>query len=411
MIGIRRPRVIWVTPWFPDSPTDGRFSFIFRAAEALVQQGVELRIVVLRPWIPRLAFTRRASSGGRPPRGFGPGLDVRTITFPRLPRMILLRYSYFVYRLVVGPLLRRQILEFDPDVVHAHTDWAAYSAVPAAQRLGRRSVVSIHAADVTQQIVNVARTRGRLARTLAAASQVLMVGSPVRPYLHALGVDTREFLILPNGYVLPPGIGTPPSVGSGGELRLVTISRLDRGKAIDIALVALARLRDRGVSSSYEIIGEGPMKRTLEALVRELQLSHRVRFLGQLDHDRAMRQLVPAHAFLFPSYKEAFGVAALEAMATGLVTVAVEGQGPSDFIRHGDTGFLVPPANPSAIADVLEQLASDPSKAGEVAAAGKQFAEENLTWNHHAIRLLAAYERTDRKGAERDAASRGLSER
>jgi glycosyltransferase involved in cell wall biosynthesis len=98
-----------------------------------------------------------------------------------------------------------------------------------------------------------------------------------------------------------------------------------------------------------------------------------------------------AHVFVLPSYREAFGIAYLEAMACGLLTIGVEGQGPSAFIISGKTGLLVPPQEVAALAACLRSVLEHPGRFSKIAAAGRKHVAQEYTWLRHAERLTEVY--------------------
>ena len=88
------------------------------------------------------------------------------------------------------------------------------------------------------------------------------------------------------------------------------------------------------------MVGDGPERGPAERLAHELQVGRRVRFLGKQDH--VERLLPQADVLLLPSEHEAFGLAALEAMACGVVPVATRTGGVGELITDGEDGFLEP---------------------------------------------------------------------
>ena len=135
------------------------------------------------------------------------------------------------------------------------------------------------------------------------------------------------------------------------------MSNLQEGKGIELTLLALARLQSEGVSDwTYRIIGDGPEKAALLKLTTDLGLVDKVTFVGPVRHAEIFDYLAREEIFVLPSYREAFGIAYLEAMAAGLLTVGVMGQGPSQFIRNGENGVLVPPRDPEALVAALRDI-------------------------------------------------------
>jgi glycosyltransferase involved in cell wall biosynthesis len=173
--------------------------------------------------------------------------------------------------------------------------------------------------------------------------------------------------------------------------RLVSVSNLHEGKGIDITLEALAILDAQGKRDwTYTIVGDGAERRALAASADSLGLGDRVRFAGAQRHDAVFRTLMECDVFVLPSYREAFGIAYLEAMACGLPTIAVRGQGPGAFIEDGRTGFLVAPRSAEAVAACLAQIMSRPEAARAIGERARARAQE-YTWDAHALRLLEVY--------------------
>ena len=92
--------------------------------------------------------------------------------------------------------------------------------------------------------------------------------------------------------------------------------------------------------------------------------------------------------FCMPSVREGFGIVYLEAMASGCLTMGTRGEGVADLIENGKNGFLVPPEEPAAIAELIEWSLAHPEEAAAIAARGRQDAL-SLTWETNA----AAYEK------------------
>jgi len=121
-----------------------------------------------------------------------------------------------------------------------------------------------------------------------------------------------------------------------------------------------------------EIAGSGPAEASLRDEAHRLGLDGCVAFLGWQDE-------VPFHrwsVFVVPSLEEAFGMATLEAMAAGLPVVASAVGGLPELVEHGRTGWLVPPAEPQALADRLVTLLGDARQQEQMGAAARNRAGE-----------------------------------
>src|SRR5208283_4644968 len=127
------------------------------------------------------------------------------------------------------------------------------------------------------------------------------------------------------------------------------------------------------------------------AMTDALGLRDKVTFHGKLPHDQAMRLLARADVFVLPSCPEAFGIAYLEAMAMGLLAIAVSGQGPEAFIANGRTGLLVRLGDSEDLFLAMKTVLENGPKMRLIAAAGQQLVRTEFTWARHAEKLVAVY--------------------
>ncbi len=143
---------------------------------------------------------------------------------------------------------------------------------------------------------------------------------------------------------------------SGRPLKILFIGRLAREKGIDVLLNAM-KLLPAGIQ--LDLVGGGPLRSELEALVVRNQLDERVKFHGSVGRCELALFYRNADIVCVPSRSEAQGVVILEAMIAGRAVVASDVGGIPDCIQDGVTGILVPPENARALSDVLQKLADD----------------------------------------------------
>lgn len=135
------------------------------------------------------------------------------------------------------------------------------------------------------------------------------------------------------------------------------VGRMRYYKGLDVLLRAMTLVRGHAV-----IVGDGPMRHALHSLHAELGLGDRVFFTGSLSDDDLRAHLAAAAVGVLPSThpSEALGLAQIEYFAAGLPSVCTElGTGTSFVNRDGETGFVVPPGNPTALAAALGRLLDD----------------------------------------------------
>jgi len=164
-------------------------------------------------------------------------------------------------------------------------------------------------------------------------------------------------------------------------------------------LEALASCLSRNDSMAALLIGVPPIGHhpvayphvcQLHRLVGELGLSEQVRFLGfRTDVPRLLNAL---DLFIHPSLRESFGRAVVEAMATALPVVATRVGGLPDAVADGETGLLVPPADPGALGAAINRLRADPELRKTMGERGRLRAEEHFSIDAHIGQMTEIYE-------------------
>lgn len=172
--------------------------------------------------------------------------------------------------------------------------------------------------------------------------------------------------------------------------QIVFAGRFDEGKGLDVLLRAIALGLGENVPP-VKIIGAGVLGRALRALAGTLKIEQQVDFLGWLPHDRVIAELAKASVCVMPSRFESFGLVAAEAMAVGTPVVAAKAGALPETVLDGDTGVLVPPGDPEALAGALRRLLEDPRLAEKMGKAGHDRIRSFFTWSQAAERLEGLY--------------------
>ena len=169
-----------------------------------------------------------------------------------------------------------------------------------------------------------------------------------------LGVD--PVLLTP---VFRGAAPAPDEPAETRALELVCTGRLVAAKGHMVLLEALRLLRTRGLFLRATLIGSGPELPRLEDFVAHYGMTGAVTFTSAMSHAQTLAQLRRADLFALASFAEGIPVALMEAMALGIPCVSTSIAGIPELIRTGVDGLLVPPANAAALAEALEQLATD----------------------------------------------------
>jgi D-inositol-3-phosphate glycosyltransferase len=159
-------------------------------------------------------------------------------------------------------------------------------------------------------------------------------------------------------------------------------------------LVSLVSNLPVSLSPRLILAGEGPHRANLEARAARLGIADRVHFLGPVPHTDLPALHAISDIFVMPSTDhETFCLAACEAMSCARPVVASRIGGLMEVVRDGETGLLVPPADPTALAAAIGALLGDPALRARMGATGREWTLAMFTWEHVIARMLACYER------------------
>jgi phosphatidylinositol alpha-1,6-mannosyltransferase len=175
---------------------------------------------------------------------------------------------------------------------------------------------------------------------------------------------------------------------------LLTVARLERHKGIDTVIRALPAVRAVHPAARYAVAGTGDRRPELERLVAELGLGDAVRFLGAVPDGDLPAVYNAADLYVGVSRRhdllaEGFGIALVEASACGLAVLGGRSAGVADAVRDGETGRLVDPDDPAAVAAAIVALLADAPLRARFGAAGRRAVETFYNWDRVARDLLA----------------------
>jgi colanic acid/amylovoran biosynthesis glycosyltransferase len=179
--------------------------------------------------------------------------------------------------------------------------------------------------------------------------------------------------------------------GNPASFRLVCTGRMVAAKGHRILLAALAPLISDGVELTCTLIGDGPERRSLEALSARLGISGQVRFLGAQAHHATLAEVARADVFVLASFAEGLPVALMEAMALGVPCISTTIAAIPELIDDGENGLLVSPANVQALSEALEKLANDPGFRQRLGLSARATVEAHYSLARNLDRLAATW--------------------
>ena len=205
--------------------------------------------------------------------------------------------------------------------------------------------------------------------------------------LVARGIPRKSIRVIYNG--VDSERLTPNPAERSREPLFVYLGRLKKYKRVDVVIRAFAELNVP--NATLEIAGTGDYRSELERLVDSLDLRARVTFLGFIPEEEKIHLLRRAWASALASPKEGWGISNLETAACGTPVVATDSPGIRDSVIDGETGFLVAPGDPHAMAAAMRTIVQSPDVVLNMGVAARRFAER-FTWERSAAETIAHLE-------------------
>jgi D-inositol-3-phosphate glycosyltransferase len=215
--------------------------------------------------------------------------------------------------------------------------------------------------------------------------------NPERVHVVAPGIDLATFQPLDRA-------DARRKIGYGPGRVLLFVGRLERLKGVDVAIRALALLRDRAHDDVRLIVlgedvrdGDESEKERLKVVATAAGVRDRVDFLGSVAHHELPYFYAAADVCVMPSYSESFGLVALEAQACGRPVVASGVSGLRSVVRDEVSGYLIDDHDPAIYAERIGRLLADPELAQQMGRRGRLLAQR-FSWTRTADRLGNLFE-------------------
>ncbi len=384
----------------PLHPPGGLERAVFLLAKHLRARGVET-----------VLFTRPATRAG-----VFPG-DVVSVPYGALPalrhgRVLDRTLHYPAFALRMGRAVAEEVRAGRVDVVHAQGLTALGYGRARRRDPALRAPLVLNPQGMeehkTSGLKRLALGRLRaLSREAARLSdRVIATDEATRDEVPTLlGVDPSRVAVLPNG-IDPDELCRVPSAEAARLARqalpqladagpvFLSVGRLEPYKGFGDALVAFERLHARAALGSrwaWVVVGEGPYRATLARRRRHGLASHLV-LAGRVSDTLLHALYARADVFVHATRFEGSSLVTLEAMAHELPVVATRAGGIPDKVVEGETGRLVEPGDPEALAQALQALAGDAALRRRMGLAGRALVTERFTWPALAARTIALYE-------------------
>ncbi|WP_330986115.1 MULTISPECIES: glycosyltransferase [Enterobacterales] len=229
----------------------------------------------------------------------------------------------------------------------------------------------IHLKHYPEELLRISRNDNVhfVAVSEAIKDKAILFGIPAEKiHVKHIGIDTSQFNL--------------SDIPFAERKQILFIGRLVDKKGCKVLLDAFARIYDKFPDHELKIIGDGPLKITLEKYAQDRSLN--VKFMGACPKEIVIHELVRTSVFCLPSVQadngdaEGFGLVLLEAAASGVPVVTSALGGSTEGVIHGKTGFSFPEHDSLQLASYLEELLSNVELMSSMGLAGRKFVEENF---------------------------------
>ncbi len=288
-------------------------------------------------------------------------------------------------------LMRRQVLSFQPDLVHLHlpNPLAVMAWSVVARTLGSSSppFAIWHHADITRQ-----KLAGHLLRPFLGHSYRKSAGICVSSQALATNSPMLQ-KYSPQVEVIPFGIDDQPwgEISPSRDGPFLFVGRLVPYKGPGVLLAAIKKVS----GSRLDVVGVGPLENSLMQEIKRDGLGNRIVFHGSCDEHQLAQLMARARALVLPSLdqSETFGLVQLEAMASGIPVIASNLQcGVAEVGLDGETCLLVPPGDANALAGSLKMILEDDALTERLGVAARRRFADKFTRKEMTSRILAWYE-------------------
>jgi colanic acid/amylovoran biosynthesis glycosyltransferase len=307
------------------------------------------------------------------------------------------------------PLLRRRrppvsfgqaLKRHGARVLHAHFGHIGAEVLDLSRRCGIPLVTSFYGWDDT-----VAHDDGRrnekFRRLFSEGEAILVEGSHIAARLAALGCPRDKIIVHRIGIdveavpVRPP-LPPPPDQ----PVRILLCGRMVEKKGHRMALAALAHVLATGMRAELRMIGEGPLRAEIEAMIRDRGLGESVKIFGSRTYAEYLAELAAAHVVLQPSVTASDGdteggapTVLIEAQAAGKPIVTTAHADIPEIVRAGASAIVVPEGDADALGGGLLELLSHPERWRDMGATGRRQVEAEHDIRRQVEKLEALYDR------------------
>ena len=373
-------KICMVAPEFPPNCT-GMGYYTFSLSEKLTELGNDVTVITRGSWkkVKIESFNN---------------IKVYRVRFLPLPPVHVKIHGYFLNKFFSNTLKKN-----DFDIIHYHSPLVP----PINTNLS--SIVTFHGCWKTEgkmyakitdfyslyvRIFNKFFVRDEM-NSIKNTNKITTVSYKVANDLSIFyEADINEITVVRNGVDIH--LFKPNHKINREEFSILYTGRLVYRKGLIDLVKSAEYVCNEYPGASFILTGNGALRPTLEKMVQDLGLENNCSFLGFIALDELIKHYQIDTIHVLPSYYEGLPTTVLEAMACGIPVVATDISGTNDAVVDGETGILVPPKNPKALADGIIKLLGDENLRKKMGKAGRERVEREFSWDTVAGKIVKLYE-------------------
>jgi glycosyltransferase involved in cell wall biosynthesis len=284
----------------------------------------------------------------------------------------------------------RQMVELKIDHIHAH--YATHPALEAwviYQLTGIRYSITVHSHDIYDRHAML-KSKLEGAEFLAPISNfnvdymANLIGEHIREKCTVVrcGVDDKNYVPISR------------NVNEGNrKFEILQVGSLHWKKGQLYLIQAISLLKEKNFPFRLRIIGEGSERSSIEAEIRRLNVGDVVELMGSKTQAEVAQLLPTADCYVQSSVSEGIPVAIMEALAWELPVIATRITGIPELVIENKTGYLIPPADPAALAEAIISVRDNPEKARQFGKNGRAWVLQEFNLNRNVTRLAGLFEK------------------
>ncbi|MFH1460567.1 MAG: glycosyltransferase family 4 protein [Candidatus Omnitrophota bacterium] len=383
--------ILLVSHMFPNNVNPGYGVFVKEQAK-FVAKKTDLQVMAPLPFFPlAVLFSKYKSFNKIRKAEIIDGLKVTHPQYFFIPKVLKFLDAWF-YSLSLNRNLRNLIRKEKIQILHFHWGYPdAIALLRLAKKTGLKTVLTIHGNESICYFENSLRKK-IVQKYLKKFDYLIVVSNDLKnKIIQYYDVPKTKITVMPNGintenfYSIDKNEARHMCGIDHKKQIILTVCRLSHEKGIEYLFQAIQKIKE--INVELLIAGDGPLKEKLLVLARQLKISDKIKFLGTIVHEEIYKFYNAADIFCLPSLWEGCPCTIIEAMACGTPVVATKVGGIPDMINK-ETGVLVEPKNPVALAVALTEALNKKWNHEQISAIG-----QSNSWDNVADKVIEVYKK------------------